>query len=191
MLAVIRHGQSLANAEVYKTSPHNLTDDNNVLTVAGVQGALDAGAHFKSIDYNPDLIVTSGLARAKQTGLIIASVLRTGVPFVHDKTFEEIRWYDSEGVYRAYTADEYYNHIDNPPHASAESQRDVFMRVIPAFKDLARDSLNKKYILVCHYFVVRAIQSFLESGGPGKMSEFDPKNTDPIIFGDDVLSVRI
>lgn len=191
MLAVIRHGQSLANAGVYKTSLHNLTDDNNVLTLEGVQGALLVGNLLNEQGYFPELLITSGLARAKQTGLIIASALRTGVPIVHDKTFEEIQWYDTDGKYRAYGADQYYNNIDCPPHETAESQRDVYNRVIPRFVEVARESLGKKYVLVAHYFVLRAIQSWIESGGPDKMPEFDPKNTDPLFLTDGILRARV
>ena len=191
MLTLVRHGQSLANARVFETSTHNLTDDNNVLTMKGVQGAIEVGELFRKMNHNPDLIITSGLARAKQTAFLIASVLKSGVPMVHDKAFEEIMWYDVDGAYRAYDADEYYQQIDNPPHEAAESQRDVYERVIPRFLDIASDSIDKRYILVCHYFVVRAIQSFLESGGPDKMPTFDPKNTTPFFFTDEVLTARI
>lgn len=191
MLALIRHGQSLANAGVYKTSRFNLTDDNNVLTLDGVRGALEVGNTLNDLSFYPERMITSGLARAKQTGLIIASALRTGVPIEHDVTFEEIRWYDEDGAYRSYGADEFYTNIDNPPHGRAESQRDVYNRVIPRFSEVARESIGTKYILVCHFFVVRAIRSFLESGGPDMMPAFDPDNTVPHFITDDEIRARV
>lgn len=189
MLIVVRHGQSLTNAST--VSNFNFTDDNNVLTLTGVQGAIEVGHWMAKHHPEPHLIVTSGLARAKQTGFLIASALRTGVPFTHNPIFEEIRWYDSEGIFRHYKDDILYTCIDTPPRPDAECQRDVYERVIPHFLDLAKDSLDKTYVLVCHYFVVKAIQSFLESGGPTMMPIFDPSNTSPYVIADEEIVSRI
>lgn len=189
MLIIVRHGQSMTNAQT--VSRFNFSDDNNVLTVTGVQGAINVGEWMKEHHPDPDLIVTSGLARAKQTGFLIASVLKSGVPFKHNIVFEEIRWYDSEGIFRHYTEDVLFNCIDTPPRPDAECQRDVYERVIPHFLDLARDSIDKTYVLVCHYFVVRAIQSFLESGGPSMMPTYDPSNTTPYVITDEEIVRRI
>ena len=187
-LAVVRHGQSLTNAEVHKDTNHQLGDINNVLTKEGVIGAIGAGMQLQSyFGENVNHIITSHLTRAKQTAFTIASMIGTGVPIIIDDEFEEIRWC-SDRQYRDF--DEYegindkklYNDLHFRPLEDSENQMELFSRICAALIDHEGRFMDGNNILVTHYMVVRALMSLKETGGPTDMSRFRPENTKPYYF---------
>lgn len=189
---VTRHGQSMTNIDADialrdQGRAVSLNTVNNVLTRTGIQEAIDYAERLQADGVEIGEIICSPYGRTKQTAFTIASVLATLPPITYRKDFQEIAWdvggkFDRlenyiEGFDSKNLAIGERPMIDHRRGAFAlESQQDVYDRVIPAFFNAAKRAKKHNVLVVSHFFVTRAIMSFMDCGTSDKMLDFSPKN---------------
>ncbi len=139
---IFRHGQSSYNVEG-KIQGHT---NNSVLTNQGIDQAHNAASLLKN--KNIEVIVSSPLRRAKQTGSIVAKSIQ--VPLRFDDRFTEVNVGVAEGMH--YTkAMEAFGELytkwrsADPQYADirfeqGESKRQVQQRIFKALNEYARKS---------------------------------------------------
>lgn len=200
---ITRHGRSMTNEDRDLRSRFSIGVKNNVLTLEGVQQALDYGAWLKEQNVDPDNIVCSPYARTKQTAFLIATALDTLVPIHYDRAIREIDWKIAGKFHRLMEKDPKFNaKTMDPDHKPAidhrrraftlESPREVYERVIARFKTLVeRHAPIGDLVIVSHYFPVRSIQAFVEHGTYARMIDYDPRNLCRVVYEADEVLERI
>ena len=150
-LVLIRHGQSLWNAENKFTG---WTDIG--LSEKGIKEAQDAGEKLEDVSF--DVVHTSALIRAQKTAEIIIQNNKKSkdIPVYEDKRLNERHYGSLQGLNKKETAEKYgaeQVHIwrrsfDVPP-PDGESLKMNAERTIPYFKEnVIADLKNGKNVLV-------------------------------------------
>jgi len=192
MLYLFRHGESLTNINLDQTCGFDMNDDNIVLTNRGMIHTMNTGMTLKENGVKPDVIFTSPLARARQTSYMLASSLEHGCPIEVVPEFHEIIW-EQDGIFARHenTRDisDCFETLDARPVPGVENQRDVYNRVIPHVYKIITPVLEGKTVFcVTHFFVIRALRSFIEHGDIEMMPHYNPKNVEPQIYTDMFLN---
>lgn len=188
-LYLTRHGRSMTNDDLDIGCKFKVDIKNNVLTREGVQQALDYGDWLLSQEADVHTMICSPYGRTKQTAFLIATALGTLVPIHYDRAFREIQWKIAGKWNRLLNEqlpdlDPKTVDIDFKPVVdyrrrafTLESGREVYDRVIPKFAEVYRKHRVKGDVLVVtHYFVVRAINSFIMDGRADTMTQTSPRN---------------
>lgn len=141
---IFRHGQSSYNVEG-RIQGHT---NNSVLTNQGIDEAYTAGSLLS--DKKVEVVISSPLRRAKQTGSIVSKVLRA--PIQYDDRFTEVNVGIVEGLKYSKIKETYADlykqwRSPDPKYLDAhfekgESKRDVQKRFFNALNDYAK---NKNY----------------------------------------------
>jgi broad specificity phosphatase PhoE len=151
-LIMVRHGESEGNAIRRFT-----TSGEAKITDLGRRQALEAAVRIKLM-YKPILVIASTFARARETGLIIASEL--GIPIEYEEQFREMSLGDLAG--------KPYDSIANDPTfdpkrswvwraPNGESHEDVLKRVSPVLDAVAKKYPDDEIVVVSHGGVMRAV----------------------------------
>tara|TARA_S200000501_G_C20560711_1_gene628678 strand:+ start:50 stop:652 length:603 start_codon:yes stop_codon:yes gene_type:complete len=166
-LVLIRHGQSLWNAENKFTG---WTDIG--LSEKGIKEAQDAGKKLEDVEF--DVVHTSALIRAQKTAEIIIENNKKSenIPVYKDKRLNERHYGSLQGLNKKETAEKYgaeQVHIwrrsfDVPP-PDGESLKMNAERTIPYFKEnVIADLKNGKNVLVsAHGNSLRSIVMYIEN----------------------------
>ena len=166
-LVLIRHGQSLWNAENKFTG---WTDIG--LSEKGIKEAENAGKILEDVEF--DVVHTSALIRAQKTAEIIIENNKKseGIPVHKDKRLNERHYGSLQGLNKKETAEKYgaeQVHIwrrsfDVPP-PDGESLKMNAERTLPYFKEnIIGDLKNGKNVLVAaHGNSLRSIVMFIEN----------------------------
>ena len=166
-LVLIRHGQSLWNAENKFTG---WTDIG--LSEKGIKEAENAGKILEDVEF--DVVHTSALIRAQKTAEIIIKNNKKseGIPVHKDKRLNERHYGSLQGLNKKETAEKYgaeQVHIwrrsfDVPP-PDGESLKMNAERTLPYFKEnIIGDLKNGKNVLVAaHGNSLRSIVMFIEN----------------------------
>jgi 2,3-bisphosphoglycerate-dependent phosphoglycerate mutase len=166
-LVLIRHGQSLWNAENKFTG---WTDIG--LSEKGIKEAENAGKKLEDVEF--DVVHTSALIRAQKTAEIIIENNKKskGIPVHKDKRLNERHYGSLQGLNKKETAEKYGKeqvHIwrrsfDVPP-PDGESLKMNAERTLPYFKEnIIGDLKNGKNVLVAaHGNSLRSIVMFIEN----------------------------
>ena len=166
-LVLIRHGQSLWNAENKFTG---WTDIG--LSEKGIKEAENAGKKLEDVEF--DVVHTSALIRAQKTAEIIIENNKKskGIPVHKDKRLNERHYGSLQGLNKKETAEKYgaeQVHIwrrsfDVPP-PDGESLKMNAERTLPYFKEnIIGDLENGKNVLVAaHGNSLRSIVMFIEN----------------------------
>ena len=166
-LVLIRHGQSLWNAENKFTG---WTDIG--LSEKGIEEAEEAGKKLKNVPF--DVVHTSALIRAQKTAEIIIKKNKKSkkIPVYKDKRLNERHYGSLQGLNKKETAEKYgaeQVHIwrrsfDVPP-PDGESLKMNAERTIPYFKENIIQDLKKgKNVLVsAHGNSLRSIVMYIEN----------------------------
>ena len=166
-LVLIRHGQSLWNAENKFTG---WTDIG--LSEKGIEEAEDAGKKLENVPF--DVVHTSALIRAQKTAEIIIKKNKRSkkIPVYKDKRLNERHYGSLQGLNKKETAEKYgaeQVHIwrrsfDVPP-PDGESLKMNAERTIPYFKENIIQDLKKgKNVLVsAHGNSLRSIVMYIEN----------------------------
>ena len=166
-LVLIRHGQSLWNAENKFTG---WTDIG--LSEKGIEEAENAGKILEAVAF--DVVHTSALIRAQKTAEIIIENNKKskGIPVHKDKRLNERHYGSLQGLNKKETAEKYgaeQVHIwrrsfDVPP-PDGESLKMNAERTLPYFKEnIIGDLENGKNVLVAaHGNSLRSIVMFIEN----------------------------
>lgn len=192
MLYLFRHGESLTNINLDETCAFDLTDDNTVLTNRGLIHAMNTGMTLKEQGVSPDIIFTSPLARARQTAYTLASSFEHGCPIKVIPDLREIVWHSGDVFERHETHRDIsacFDTIDAAPLPGLECQRDVYDRVIPVVPDFMIPAMEGNTVfVVAHFFVVKAIRSYLDHGVPDMMPTYKVPNVDPVVYTEMALN---
>lgn len=196
---MIRHGQSLTNANV----PGVRGDQHNHLTTDGITQAMNAGRNLLSVGFVPDVVISSDLTRAVQTASSIMSAMLHPTEVKQDKRIREMEIcphsdfiYEMEWVKQH--GREHMDRVFNDPHfrgfETGETQAEVFHRTA-SFLDKEVKPLiasGQNVLVVTHMFVMRAAMCLFAPKEPEEMVKFDPKNCVPFfVKGDKVLNVKV
>ena len=166
-LVLIRHGQSLWNAENKFTG---WTDIG--LSEKGIKEAEEAGKKLENVPF--DVVHTSALIRAQKTAEIIIKNNKKSkkIPVYKDKRLNERHYGSLQGLNKKETAEKYgaeQVHIwrrskDDPP-PDGESLKMNAERTIPYFKENIIQDLKKgKNVLVsAHGNSLRSIVMYIEN----------------------------
>ena len=166
-LVLIRHGQSIWNAENKFTG---WTDIG--LSEKGIKEAQDAGKKLEDVAF--DVVHTSALIRAQKTAEIIIKNNKKSkdIPVYKDKRLNERHYGSLQGLNKKETAEKYgaeQVHIwrrsfDIPP-PDGESLKMNAERTLPYFKEnIIGDLENGKNVLVAaHGNSLRSIVMFIEN----------------------------
>ena len=166
-LVLIRHGQSIWNAENKFTG---WTDIG--LSEKGIKEAQDAGKKLEDVAF--DVVHTSALIRAQKTAEIIIENNKRSkdIPVYKDKRLNERHYGSLQGLNKKETAEKYgaeQVHIwrrsfDIPP-PDGESLKMNAERTIPYFKEnVVEDLKNGKNVLVsAHGNSLRSIVMYIEN----------------------------
>lgn len=196
---VTRHGRSMTNEDLDLNCQFQIGVKNNVLVPAGVIQAQEYGRWIKNESPNLSNIITSPYARTKQTSYLIATELGTLVPIHYDRTFREIDWKIAGRWHRDLESIPGFDHktmdltykpiVDRQRRAyTLESPKEVYDRVVPRFaRAVERYAGAGDLLIVTHYFVVKAIQSFMEHGTYEHMHDYDPRNLCQVSFDEEQI----
>lgn len=159
-LTLVRHGESDWNA----TRRTQGQDDRAQLSARGREQAREVAATLR--DGGFDLVVTSDLARARETADIIADTL--GVPVVTDPLLRERCFGVLEGgpladVTATYSGIEGGRLIDPDARpADGESFRDVVARARRFVSEVASRWPDRRLLVVTHGGMVRALRAYCD-----------------------------
>ena len=192
MLILIRHGQSVWNAE------NRFTGWTDVeLSEKGVGEAEKAGDLLSEIRFG--VVHTSGLIRAQRTAEIIMSrnTVSGKVPVMRDERLNERHYGDLQGLNKAETAERHgaeQVHIwrrsfDVPP-PGGESLKMNAERTIPYFEEkIVPDLKEGKNVLVsAHGNSLRSIVMHIESISPEEIVSLEIATGTPIFYQYDMES---
>lgn len=135
-LAIIRHGQSIWNAQNRFTGWVDVP-----LTPAGEDEAREAGKHLAGSGVQWDVAYTSVLARATETCRIALDVAGIQVPVVRDEALNERHYGDLQGLDKQAMREEYGEEIVHLwrrsfriPPPNGEALADTAQRTLPFFR---------------------------------------------------------
>lgn len=189
-LTLLRHGQSYTNEGRAVDK-----EQQNLLSRTGVQQSLMRAEQFRA--ENPELhfnyAFMSPYKRALQTGLNFLTAFENKPIDIdvddrlRERTYGFENFINIKQLIRDYgqeAVDSWDADLHTRPHRDGETQIDVYERVLDVYyakvKPRLEDSQN--VIVVAHWYVLKALQSFLEHGNPSKMTSFDPKNCVPYVY---------
>ena len=200
---ITRHGESMTNIDADITAKFPINVKNNVLTRQGVDQAVDYGLWLIENKHDLHNIVCSPYARTKQTAFLIASTIQTLVPIHYDRTFREIDWKINGRWHRDLDAQypdlnvktmpiDMKPVIDRKRKAhTLESPREVYDRVVPRFKHVVERYRGAgDLLIVTHFFVVRALQAYVEHGDPERLLDYNPNNLARVVYDIDQVADR-
>lgn len=151
-LIMVRHGESEGNAIRRFT-----TSGEAKITELGRRQAHEAALRIK-LKFQPTLVIASTFARARETGLIIAGLLR--IPIEYEAEFREQSLGDLAGQpYESIANDPTFDPkrpwVWRPP--AGESPEDVLRRVAPALDRVAGRHPEDEIVIVSHGGVMRSV----------------------------------
>ncbi len=151
-LILIRHGQSLWNAEDRFTGWVDVP-----LTDLGREEARRAGERLKGVPF--EVAYTSVLTRAQETLRIVLETLGAQVPIIRDQALNERHYGDLQGLNKKRTAEKYgsdqvkiWRRSYDVPPPNGEALKNTAERTLPFFERciLGDIALGKNVLVVAH-----------------------------------------
>ena len=186
-LILVRHGQSEWNKKNLFTGwkDPNLTD-------LGVKEAIKAGELLKTKGLNFDIMFTSDLFRAQETGrLILEKMNQTDIPVVKDQSLNERNYGDLAGLNKDDAREKWGEeqvHIwrrsfDVPP-PGGESLKNTAERVLPYFKSDILPKVNEglDILIAAHGNSLRALVMELETISQDEIVKLEIATGDPLTY---------
>lgn len=187
ILVLVRHGQSEWNQKNLFTGWKDPK-----LTHQGINEAVEAGKSLKAEDMNFDIMFTSDLFRAQETGrLILKEMDQTDIPFVKHQSLNERNYGDLAGLNKDDARERWGEeqvHIwrrsfDIPP-PGGESLKNTAERVLPYFESEIMPKINEglNVLIAAHGNSLRALVMQLENIGPEEIVKLEIATGDPLIY---------
>ena len=187
ILVLVRHGQSEWNQKNLFTGWKDPK-----LTHQGINEAVEAGKSLKAEDMNFDIMFTSDLYRAQETGrLILKEMDQTDIPFVKHQSLNERNYGDLAGLNKDDARERWGEeqvHIwrrsfDIPP-PGGESLKNTAERVLPYFESEIMPKINEglNVLIAAHGNSLRALVMQLENIGPEEIVKLEIATGDPLIY---------
>ena len=186
-LVLVRHGQSEWNKKNLFTG---WKDPN--LTKQGINEASEAGKQLNSLGINFDVMFTSDLIRAQETGKIILKEMnQKSIAIVKSQKLNERNYGDLAGLNKDDAREKWGEdqvHIwrrsfDVPP-PGGESLKNTAERVLPYFRSeiLPRIEEGSNVLIAAHGNSLRALVMELEKISPDKIVGLEISTGDPLIY---------
>ncbi len=186
-LVLVRHGQSDWNKKNLFTGWKNPD-----LTDQGVSEAENTGEKLKEQNFNFDVMFTSQLIRAQNTGEIILKKLNEpNLTTIKSANLNERDYGDLTGMNkdeaRAKFGEEqvhiWRRSYDVPP-PGGESLKDTYERVIPYFETDIMPELNdsKNVLVAAHGNSLRSLVKFIENLKETEILKLEIATGEPIIY---------
>ena len=187
MLVLVRHGQSEWNKKNLFTG---WKDPN--LTKQGINEASEAGKQLNSLGINFDVMFTSDLIRAQETGRIILKEMnQKSITIVKSQKLNERNYGDLAGLNKDDAREKWGEdqvHIwrrsfDVPP-PGGESLKNTAERVLPYFRSeiLPKIEEGSNVLIAAHGNSLRALVMELEEISPDKIVGLEIATGDPLIY---------
>ncbi len=186
-LVLVRHGQSEWNEKNLFTGWKDPE-----LTQKGAQEARNAGRELLGQEYVFDVMYTSALRRAQETGRIILEEMGlTDIVTVRDQRLNERDYGDLSGLNKDDARERWGEdqvHVwrrsyDTPP-PGGESLKDTADRVLPYFEEVILPNLvtGKNILIAAHGNSLRALIMRIESISPEDIVKLEIETGKPIYF---------
>ena len=186
-LVLVRHGQSEWNEKNLFTGWRDPE-----LTQKGTQEARNAGRELLGQEYVFDVMYTSALRRAQETGRIILEEMGlTDIVTVRDQRLNERDYGDLSGLNKDDARERWGEdqvHVwrrsyDTPP-PGGESLKDTANRVLPYFEEVILPNLvaGKNILVAAHGNSLRALIMKIESISPLEIVKLEIETGKPIHF---------
>ena len=186
-LVLVRHGQSEWNKKNLFTG---WKDPN--LTKQGINEASEAGKQLNSLGINFDVMFTSDLIRAQETGKIILKEMnQKSIAIVKSQKLNERNYGDLAGLNKDDAREKWGEdqvHIwrrsfDVPP-PGGESLKNTAERVLPYFRSeiLPKIEEGSNVLIAAHGNSLRALVMELEKISPDKIVGLEIATGDPLIY---------
>ena len=187
ILVLVRHGQSEWNQKNLFTGWKDPK-----LTHQGINEAVEAGKSLKAEDMNFDIMFTSDLFRAQETGrLILKEMDQTDIPFVKHQSLNERNYGDLAGLNKDDARERWGEeqvHIwrrsfDIPP-PGGESLKNTAERVLPYFESEIMPKIDEglNVLIAAHGNSLRALIMQLENIDPEEIVKLEIATGDPLIY---------
>ena len=186
-LVLVRHGQSEWNAKNLFTGWKDPK-----LTDLGIQEAIKAGDLLETRNLKFDLMFTSDLFRAQETGrLILEQMNQTDIQVIEDQSLNERNYGDLAGLNKDEAREKWGEeqvHIwrrsfDVPP-PGGESLKNTAERVLPYFEieimPKVKEGLN--ILIAAHGNSLRALVMELEKISSKEIVKLEIATGDPLIY---------
>ena len=186
-LILVRHGQSEWNKKNLFTGWKDPS-----LTELGVKEAIKAGELLKSKGVNFDIMFTSDLFRAQETGrLILEEMDQTDITVVKDVSLNERNYGDLAGLNKDDARERWGEeqvHVwrrsfDIPP-PGGESLKNTAERVLPYFNSDILPKVNEglNILIAAHGNSLRALVMELETISPDEIVQLEIATGDPLTY---------
>ena len=187
ILVLVRHGQSEWNQKNLFTGWKDPK-----LSHQGINEAVEAGKSLKAEDMNFDIMFTSDLYRAQETGrLILKEMDQTDIPFVKHQNLNERNYGDLAGLNKDDARERWGEeqvHIwrrsfDIPP-PGGESLKNTAERVLPYFESEIMPKIDEglNVLIAAHGNSLRALVMQLENIDPEEIVKLEIATGDPLIY---------
>jgi len=186
-LVLVRHGQSEWNAKNLFTGWKDPK-----LTDLGIQEAIRAGELLETRNLNFDLMFTSDLFRAQETGrLILEQINQKDIEIIQDQSLNERNYGDLAGLNKDEAREKWGEeqvHIwrrsfDVPP-PGGESLKNTAERVLPYFEREIMPKVKKglNILVAAHGNSLRALVMHLENISSEEIVKLEIATGDPLIY---------
>jgi len=186
-LVLVRHGQSEWNAKNLFTGWKDPK-----LTDLGIQEAIRAGELLETRNLNFDLMFTSDLFRAQETGrLILEQINQKDIEIIQDQSLNERNYGDLAGLNKDEAREKWGEeqvHIwrrsfDVPP-PGGESLKNTAERVLPYFEREIMPKVKKSLniLIAAHGNSLRALVMHLENISSEEIVKLEIATGDPLIY---------
>ena len=186
-LVLVRHGQSEWNAKNLFTGWKDPK-----LTDLGIQEAIRAGELLETRNLNFDLMFTSDLFRAQETGrLILEQINQKDIDIIQDQSLNERNYGDLAGLNKDEAREKWGEeqvHIwrrsfDVPP-PGGESLKNTAERVLPYFEREIMPKVKKSLniLIAAHGNSLRALVMHLENISSEEIVKLEIATGDPLIY---------
>jgi 2,3-bisphosphoglycerate-dependent phosphoglycerate mutase len=186
-LVLVRHGQSEWNAKNLFTGWKDPK-----LTDLGIQEAIRAGELLETRNLNFDLMFTSDLFRAQETGrLILEQINQKDIEIIQDQSLNERNYGDLAGLNKDEAREKWGEeqvHIwrrsfDVPP-PGGESLKNTAARVLPYFEREIMPKVKKSLniLVAAHGNSLRALVMHLENISSEEIVKLEIATGDPLIY---------
>lgn len=154
LICLVRHGETDWNREGRLQGKTDIP-----LNSVGVLQAGQCRDYLANEQW--DAVISSPLARAKQTALIINEKIQ--LPFSEEKAFIERDYGDAEGL----SIEERLSKFPDKKYPNQEDRSALIDRILLGLEEIVQEWPNKRIILVAHGAVINAILSILSNGEIG------------------------
>jgi len=186
-LVLVRHGQSEWNAKNLFTGWKDPK-----LTDLGIQEAIRAGELLETRNLNFDLLFTSDLFRAQETGrLILEQINQKDIEIIQNQSLNERNYGDLSGLNKDEAREKWGEeqvHIwrrsfDVPP-PGGESLKNTAERVLPYFEREIMPKVKKSLniLVAAHGNSLRALVMHIENISSEEIVKLEIATGDPLIY---------